>query len=130
MKDGKEYDTNSDKDKAQLFLINAHQARRIMGNTKKFVLLFLREGKKQGEGNKLDMKASLEGCSGEQRQKLQKLIESYRKVFQETRGLPTKREVEHRIQFFPKLPLPKNGLYREFVIEEGELNKKQQQLLE
>jgi hypothetical protein len=52
-----------------------------MGSTKKFVLLFLREGKKQGEGNKLEMKASLEGCSGEQRQQLQQLIEDYKEVF-------------------------------------------------
>jgi hypothetical protein len=35
-----------------------------MGITKKFVLLFLREGKKKGKDNELEMKASLEGCSG------------------------------------------------------------------
>jgi hypothetical protein len=33
------------KDKANISLINSHRERRIMGNTKKFVLLFLREGK-------------------------------------------------------------------------------------
>jgi hypothetical protein len=64
VKDGKEHAINACKDKAKLSLINTHQARRIMGNTKKFVFLFLRVGKKQGEGSKLEMKASLEGCSG------------------------------------------------------------------
>jgi hypothetical protein len=49
-----------------------------MGSMKKIFLLYLREGKQQGEGIELDMKASLEGCSGNQNQKLQKLIESYR----------------------------------------------------
>jgi hypothetical protein len=68
-----------------------------MGSTKKFVLLFLREGNQQGVGNKLDMKASLEGCSGEQRQQLQQLIKSYKEVFQVPQGLPHKREVEHKI---------------------------------
>jgi hypothetical protein len=45
VKDGKYYAINSQQDKAKLSLINAHQERRIMGSTKKFVLLFLREGK-------------------------------------------------------------------------------------
>jgi hypothetical protein len=65
VKDGKSYAINAHKDKAKLYLISSHQERRIMGSTKKFVLLFLREGKKQGEGSKLEMKSSLEGCSGE-----------------------------------------------------------------
>jgi len=41
IKDGKEYAINAHKDKVNLSLINAHQTRRIMGSTKKFVLLFL-----------------------------------------------------------------------------------------
>jgi hypothetical protein len=39
VKDGK-YAINAQKDKAKLSLISAHQERRIMGSTKKFVLLF------------------------------------------------------------------------------------------
>jgi len=35
-----------------------------MGSTKKFVL-FLREGRQQGEGDELDIKEYLEECSGE-----------------------------------------------------------------
>jgi hypothetical protein len=60
-----------------------------MGSTKKFVLLFLREGKKQGEGNELEMKESLEGCSGKKHQQLQQLIEAYKEVFQEPQGTST-----------------------------------------
>jgi hypothetical protein len=33
-------------------------------------------------------------------------------VFQEIKGLPPKREVEHEIQLFPNSPLPNIGLYR------------------
>jgi hypothetical protein len=39
------YSINAHKDKAKLSLISVHQARRIIGSTKKYVLLFLREGK-------------------------------------------------------------------------------------
>jgi hypothetical protein len=63
-KDGKSYAINAHQDKANLSLINSHRERRIMGNTKKFVLLFLRERKNHAKGSKLDMKESLEGCSG------------------------------------------------------------------
>jgi hypothetical protein len=35
---------------AKFTLISSHQARRTIGRTKKFVLLFLREGKQQEEG--------------------------------------------------------------------------------
>lgn len=33
------------KSKAKLFLISAHQARRLIGNTKEYFFLFLREGR-------------------------------------------------------------------------------------
>jgi len=45
VKDVKSYAINADKDKSKLSLISANQARRIMGSTKMFVFLFLREGK-------------------------------------------------------------------------------------
>jgi hypothetical protein len=35
-----------------------------MGSIKNLFLFILREGKQQGEGKKLVMKESLEGCSG------------------------------------------------------------------
>jgi len=109
---GREYDINAHKDKDKLSLINAHRVRKIMGSMKKFVLLFLREGKQQGEVIQWEMKVSLEGCSGEQCQQLQQLIESYREVFQYPQGLQPKREVGHKIQLFLESPLPNIELYR------------------
>jgi hypothetical protein len=61
-----------------------------MGDTNKFVLFFLGEGNQQGEGRKIEFKASLEGSSDKQHQKLQQLIESYKEVFQKPQGLPQK----------------------------------------
>jgi hypothetical protein len=68
VKEGKSYAINAHQEKANLSLINAHHARIIMGSTKKFILFFLIEGKQQGEGNNLEMKATLEGCSSKQPQ--------------------------------------------------------------
>jgi len=64
VKDVKAYVINSHRDKDNLSLISAHQVKRIIGSTKKFVLLFFRERKQQGEDNELDINASLEGSSG------------------------------------------------------------------
>lgn len=63
VKDGKEFTINAHKDKAKLSLISDNHARRIIGSTKKLILLFLREGKQQGEGSEVEMKASLEECN-------------------------------------------------------------------
>jgi hypothetical protein len=43
VKDGKAYAINENNDKAMISLINAHQERIIMGSTKNFALLFVRE---------------------------------------------------------------------------------------
>jgi hypothetical protein len=101
-----------------------------MGNRKNFVLFFSREGKYQGEGNKLDMNPSLERCNGNHCQQLQQLIEAYMEVFQETHELPPKRKVEHETQLFLKSPLPNIGMYRKSIIESDEVKKYLQQLLE
>jgi hypothetical protein len=97
-----------------------------MGSRKKFVLLFLRDGKKQGEGNKLEMKASLEGCSGEQCQQLQQLIEAYMEVFQEPHRMPPKREVDNEIQLFPESLLTNIEMYMQSVIKTNEVKKQLQ----
>jgi hypothetical protein len=44
--------------------------------------------------------------------------------------IPPKREVEHEIQLFPDSSLPNIGLYRPSILEEDEVKKQLQQLLE
>jgi len=51
-------------------------------------------------------------------------------MFREPKGLPLKREVDHKIQLLPDSPLPNIGLYRKIVIEESEVKKWLQQLVE
>lgn len=61
---------------------------------------------------------------------MEELLQAYKDVFQEPKGLPPKREVEHKIQLLLDFPLPNIGLYRQFVIEASEVKKPLQQPLE
>lgn len=55
VKDGKEFTISAHKDKAKLSLISDHHARRIIGSTKKLILLFLKQRKQQGEGSEVGL---------------------------------------------------------------------------
>jgi hypothetical protein len=88
----------------------------LISSSKKYVLLFLRENQSGEES--LKVKTSLEGCTKEKKNELEEFLKEYRGVFQEPKGIPPKREVEHEIQLFPDSPLPNIGLYRQFVLEE------------
>jgi len=84
--------------------------------------LFLRES--QFEEELIRGKASLEKCTKKQKQQLEDLLQAYMDVFQEPKGLPPKREVEHEIQLLRDSTLPNIRLYRKFLIEASEVNKK------
>jgi hypothetical protein len=58
---------------------------RWISTNKKSVLLFFREEKQRKEG-KMEVSASLEVWDNEQKQQLEQLIESYKKVFKERKG--------------------------------------------
>jgi hypothetical protein len=55
---------------------------------------------------------------------------TYKVMFKEHKGIPPKREVEHEIQLLPDSPLLNNGLYIQSILEENEVNKQLQHLLE
>jgi len=76
------------------------------------------------------VKESLEGCMKEKKQKLEELLQVYRGVFHEPKGLQPKRELEHEIQFLTNSPLQNIGLYILVVLEEDRVNKQLWQLLE
>ena len=61
-----DFTINEHNNNVKLSLMDNHQARRIISNIKKFVLLILIEGMQQREGNEVEKKASLEGCDGTQ----------------------------------------------------------------
>jgi hypothetical protein len=58
------------------------------------------------------VKASLEGCTKENKQQLEEFLQHYIGVFQEPKGIPPKRDVEYEIKLFPDSPFSNIGLYR------------------
>lgn len=51
-------------------------------------------------------------------------------MFQEPKGLPSKRRIQHEIQLHQDCPLPNIGMYRMLVIENAEIKTQIQELLD
>jgi hypothetical protein len=124
IKDGKSYIINKHKGKSKSSLVSANQAKKLISSSKKYVFLFLRQNQSNGESMRVN--ASLEGCTKEHKHQLEELLQAYRGVFQEPKGLPPKREVEHEIQLLLDSPLSNIGLYRQSVLEANEVKKQLQ----
>jgi hypothetical protein len=71
----------------------------------------------------LKVNTSLEGCNKEHRHELEELLKEYRGVFQEHKGIPPKRDLDHGIKLFPSSPLLNIGLYKQSIREEKEVKK-------
>ena len=82
---------------------------------------------KEKENDKLD---SFKGCDPKHKDELVELITNYSEVFQTPKGLPPKREIAHEIYLQQDAPLPNIGMYRLSVIENEEIKKQVQNLLE
>ena len=63
------------------------------------------------------------------KKELCELISNYDEMFQELRGLPPKREIQHEIHLQHDAPLPNIGMYRMSTIEMEEIKKQVQELL-
>jgi hypothetical protein len=61
---------------------------------------------------------------------LEEVLQTYRGVFKEPKGIFPKRDVEHKTQLFPESPLLNIGLYRQSILEANEVKKNLHQLLE
>jgi hypothetical protein len=59
-----------------------------------------------------------------------RVVSDYDDIFQVLKGLPPKRQVEHEIQLQQDVPLPNIGMYRLSILENAEINKQVQELIE
>jgi hypothetical protein len=58
--------------KSKISLVTANQAKKLISSSKKYVFLFLRENK--FDDDSMRVKASLEGCTKEQKHDLEELL--------------------------------------------------------
>ena len=97
--------------------------KRLVNASKNFVLMMVKE--KNDEISK-----SFEGCDPEHKSELIEIISEYDDLFQNPKGLPPKREIQHEIHLQQDVPLPNIAMYRMSVMQNEEIKKQVQELIE
>jgi hypothetical protein len=54
---------------------------------------------------------------------LEEFLYAYKGAFQDPKGIPPRRGVEHETHIFPNSPLFNIGMYKEFVLEANKVKK-------
>ena len=102
--------------KTNLYLVSARQMKRLVNASNPFVLIGIKPKKKDV--------SSLAGCDPNHKHELFEIIYDDDGVFQEPKGFPHKREIEHGFCLQQDAPLPNIGMYMSSVIESAEIKKK------
>ena len=71
-----------------------------------------------------------EGCDAKQKVDLEKVVSEYDILFQEPKSLPPKKEIVHDINLQQDAPLPNIRMYKLSALENEEIKKQVQELLE
>ena len=122
-KDGVEYIVREHKTKTNLAIVSAGQMKRLVNASKNFVLMMVKM--KNDEISK-----SFEKCHPRHKSELIEIISEYDYLFQYPKGLPPKREIQHEIQLQQDVPLPNIAMYRMSVMQNEEIKKQVQELIE
>jgi hypothetical protein len=122
-KNGVEYIVRAHTKKMNLSLVNAGQMKRLVNASKNFVLLMIKP-KDNVE------KEVFQGCDEKLKSDLYEVVNQYDEMFQEPKGLPPRRGIQHEIQLQQDCPLPNIGMYRMSVMENAEIKKQIQELLD
>jgi hypothetical protein len=122
-KNGVEYIVREHTKKLNLSLVNVGQMKRLVNVSKNFVLLMIKP-KDNIE------KEDFQGCDSKLKSDLYEVVNQYDKMFQKPHGLPPKRAIQHEIQLQQDCPLPNIGMYRMSVMENVEIKKQIQEMLD
>jgi hypothetical protein len=122
-KNGVEYIVRAHTKKMNLSLVNAGQMKRLVNDSKNFVLLMIKP--KDDIENEV-----FQGCDAKLKSDLYEVVNQYDEMFKEPKGLPPKRGIQHEIQLQQDCPLPNIGMYRMSVMENAEIKKQIQELLD
>jgi hypothetical protein len=120
---GVEYIVRAHTKKMNLSLINAGQMKILVNASKNFVLLMIKP--KDDVENE-----EFQGCDTKLKSNLFEVVNQYDEMFKEPKGLPPKRGIQHEIQLQQDCPLPNIGMYRMSVMENAEIKKQIQELLD
>eukprot|EP00253_Pinus_taeda_P027976 PITA_27976 len=123
VKDEIEYFVRAHKLKNNYTLINSGHMKKMINSCKQFLLMVVKE-------KKPDKTNVFEGCNAKQQVDLEKVVSKYDILFQEPKGLPPKKEIVRDIILQQDAPLPNIGMYRLFALENAEIKKQVQELIE
>jgi hypothetical protein len=73
---------------------------------------------------------AFKGCDPSHKNELIDIVSKYDDIFQESYGLPPKREIQHEIHLQHDSPLPNVGIYMISVVEMTKIKKQVQGLLD
>jgi hypothetical protein len=122
-KDGIEFIVRAHTKKMNLSIINVGKMKRLVNASKNFVLLMIKPK------NDVENEA-FQGCDEKLKSSLFEVVNQYDDMFKEPKGLPPKRGIQHEIQLQQDCPLPNIGMYRMSVMENAEIKKQIQELLD
>eukprot|EP00253_Pinus_taeda_P009349 PITA_09349 len=122
-KDGVEYIVWDYQNKINSSLISAGKMKILVNSSKTCMLMVVRE-------KEAEFVDAFQGCDGKHKQELMELISDYNELFQEPKGLPLKREIQHEIHLLHDAPLPNIGVYRMSAIEMEEIKRQVLELLD
>ena len=122
LKDGVEYIVRAHHKKLNISLVNAGKMKRLVNASKNFVLLMI---KKKDD---VDYEY-FDGCDEKLKSNFFYVVSQHGNMFQEPKGLPPKRGIQHEIQLQQDHPLPNIGMYRMSIMGSLEIKNKIQKLL-
>eukprot|EP00253_Pinus_taeda_P021195 PITA_21195 len=123
VKYGLEYIVRAHKLMNNYTLINSGQMKTIVNSCKQFLLMVVKE-------KKPDKTNVFEGRDAKKQANLERVVSEYDILFQEPKGMPPKREIVHDINLQQDAPLPNIGMYMLSTLENAEIKKQVQELLE
>ena len=85
-----EYIVRAHQTKINASLVSAGQMKRLVNSSKGCMLMVVR-------GKDAELSDAFQGCDHVHKKELCELISNYDEMFQEPRGLPLKREIQHEI---------------------------------
>ena len=82
------------------------------------------------KAKKVEKTESFKGCDPKFNRDLIKVLSEYDILFQEPKGFPPKREIQREIHLLQDAPLTNIGMYRCLIVENVEIKKQVQELIE